>query len=360
MNSQNPNVPPPGSGPPAEDASSQALAEAMRSSFVIVQIIMVALVLVFLGSGFFTVGPQEQAIILRLGRPVEGGRLFGPGAHWAWPHPIDEVVKLRITSLTNADASVGWYQTPEERANNVPTPSSGPSKLNPAIITYALTADTNIIHVWATAYYRITDPSVFIFKFVNASAFITNALNNALLRASSEFPVDGILTSNQAAFRERVEQQVRDLIDAQHLGVTVDVGAVTVGHSPPLYLQAKFAEVVKATQERDRLLKAAQSYANTNVARATGEADTRVKVAEATRKRKVEMMASQAEVFTNLLAQYERDPELFKRIRQMTILQSVYTNAQEKILLPPNSREYRLQLGREPQVPSTNGLPTSP
>jgi regulator of protease activity HflC (stomatin/prohibitin superfamily) len=31
----------------------------LRSSFVIVQIIMVALVLVFLGSGFFTVGPQE-------------------------------------------------------------------------------------------------------------------------------------------------------------------------------------------------------------------------------------------------------------------------------------------------------------
>jgi hypothetical protein len=25
------------------------------------------------------------------------------------------------------------------------------SKLNPANITYALTADTNIIHVWATA-----------------------------------------------------------------------------------------------------------------------------------------------------------------------------------------------------------------
>jgi regulator of protease activity HflC (stomatin/prohibitin superfamily) len=84
MNPQDPNVPPPSSGPPAEDASSQALGEAMRSSFVIVKIIMVALALVFLGSGFFTVAPQEQAIILRLGKPVEGGRLFGPGPHWAF------------------------------------------------------------------------------------------------------------------------------------------------------------------------------------------------------------------------------------------------------------------------------------
>jgi hypothetical protein len=59
MNAPDPNVPPPGGAPPAEDAGSQALAEALRSSFFIVQIIMVVLVLVFLFSGFYTVGPQE-------------------------------------------------------------------------------------------------------------------------------------------------------------------------------------------------------------------------------------------------------------------------------------------------------------
>ena len=46
--------------PPPEDAGSQALAEALRSSFFIVKIIMVVLVLVFLGSGFFTVGAAGQ------------------------------------------------------------------------------------------------------------------------------------------------------------------------------------------------------------------------------------------------------------------------------------------------------------
>ena len=75
MSEPNPNQP-----PPAEDAGSQALADALRSSFFIVKIIMVALVLVFLGSGFFTVGPQEQAIKLRLGKPVGEG-----GAGAAWP-----------------------------------------------------------------------------------------------------------------------------------------------------------------------------------------------------------------------------------------------------------------------------------
>ena len=43
---------------------------------------MVLLVLLFLASGFFTVGPQERAIILRFGKPVGEGEkaLLGPGA----------------------------------------------------------------------------------------------------------------------------------------------------------------------------------------------------------------------------------------------------------------------------------------
>ena len=39
------------------DAGSQALEEALRSSFFIVKLAMEVMVLVFLCSGFFTVGP---------------------------------------------------------------------------------------------------------------------------------------------------------------------------------------------------------------------------------------------------------------------------------------------------------------
>ena len=69
------------------DAGSQALAEALRSSFAIVKVVMVALGAVFVFSGFFTVGPQEKAIILRFGKPLgEGDRaLLGACAHWAFP-----------------------------------------------------------------------------------------------------------------------------------------------------------------------------------------------------------------------------------------------------------------------------------
>src|SRR5436309_10638517 len=118
--------------PQPDDAGSQALADALRSSFAIIRVVMVALVLLFLGSGFFTVGSQEKAVILRFGKPVgEGAQaLLGPGAHWAFPYPIDEVVKTPVNQLQGITSTIGWYATTaaNEAAGNEPPP--GPS-LNP-------------------------------------------------------------------------------------------------------------------------------------------------------------------------------------------------------------------------------------
>jgi membrane protease subunit HflK len=126
---------------------------------------------------------------------------------------------------------------------------------------------------------------------------------------------------------------------------------VEVTASPPLYLLTKFNEVDQAMIKRDNTLKLAETYATTNVATAQGQAATLVNVADAARKRKVDMMAAEANTFSNLLAQYEHNPALFKRIKQMAILETVYTNAEQKIMVPPNSKELRFNLSREPQAP---------
>ena len=126
---------PGGLAAPAEtpvDAGSQALAEALRSSFVIIRFVMILLVVVFFASGFFTVGPDQRAIILHLGKPVGEGEkaLLGPGKlHWSWPYPIDEVVKVNITGIQTIESSTGWYaETPEQRLSGV-EPVVAPGKV---------------------------------------------------------------------------------------------------------------------------------------------------------------------------------------------------------------------------------------
>ena len=340
--------------PPAEDAGSQALSEALHSSFSIVKVIMVLLVLAFLGSGIFIVGQQEKAILLRLGKPVGEGEqaLLNPGFHWAFPPPIDEVVRIPFTSLQEADSSVGWMLTPEEMKLGYAAPMTG-SSLDPAATSYALTSDTNIVHVRAKMQYRITDPVHYHFDFSNAAVFVTNSLNNALLFTASQFTVDDLLTRRRTEFKEAVTARVEDLIRTQHLGITMV--QLDVDEAAPTYLANKFNEVTAATQKRDTAKQQAESYETTSLSGARAEAAKLTYEAGSARSRLVSKVSSEATNFLKFRAEYEENPEFFKRIRQMAVLEGIYTNAQEKILEPhQNSRELRLNLGREPQGSSTN------
>ena len=129
------------------DAGSQALAEALGSSFTIVKIIMALMVVAFFCSGFFQVGPQEKAVILRFGKPVGQGEqmLLSAGLHWSFPYPVDEVVKIPITELQTVRSDNGWYfTTPEQELSGEELPAG--SSLNPQQDSSVLTADHNIIH----------------------------------------------------------------------------------------------------------------------------------------------------------------------------------------------------------------------
>src|SRR5258706_5024236 len=117
---------------------------------------MVELDAVFLVSGMFTVGPQEKAIILHLGRPVGEGNqaLLGAGWHWAWPYPIDEVVKVPITEIQQLRSTIGWFaQTPEQEALGQDPPAGG--SLNPAVDGCVVTSAGNIRHSRATLRFYI-------------------------------------------------------------------------------------------------------------------------------------------------------------------------------------------------------------
>ena len=103
--------------PEMQDAGSQALAEALRSSFVIVKIAMAALIVMVVCAGFFTVGPQEKAIILRFGKPQGEGQkmLLSAGWHWSLPYPIDEVIRIPKTTGETKTAKVRLAEI-QERA----------------------------------------------------------------------------------------------------------------------------------------------------------------------------------------------------------------------------------------------------
>ena len=342
------------------DSGSEALAEALHSSFGIVKFVMGALFALFLLSGFFKVEPQEKAIILRLGKPVgEADRaLLGPGLHWAWPYPIDYVVKIPITEIQKVSARGSWFaQTPEQEALNQDPPAG--ATLNPAVDGYALTADGNIVHTKATLSYRIEDPVRCVFDFAHdtnqtfslagVSNAVLNALDNALVSTAARFSMDNLLLKDALGFQDAVRRRVIMLIADQKLGVFVDQCAVQ--SREPRQLKQAFANVTTAGQKSSIDITGARSYENQVLSKASADATSRTNLAQTDASRLIQSIRSDATNFSNLLPAYRANPDLFVQQRLIETMGRVFTNAAEKKFLPtsPDGKptELRLLLGRE-------------
>ena len=335
--------------PEALDAGSQSVAEALGSSFAIVKIVMLFMVVVFFCSGFFQVGPSEKAVILRFGRPVGEGKsvLLGPGLHWSFPYPIDEVVKIPITEIQKVTSTTGWYfTTPEQELSGEELP--GGAGLNPAIDGYAITADRNIVHTRATLNYHIDDPIAYIFNFASASNSIQNALNNALLFTAAKFNVDDILTRDVDGFREAVQARVSDLTDQEHLGIVID--NCQVQSVAPRQLQDIFARVTIAQQNQSKQIYDANTHRDQTLLAAAAQASGITTEAAAASTNYVVAIQASANAFTNSLPAYEMNRYLFTQQRVAEMMAVVLTNV-DKQYLPAHADgkpiEVRVMVNRE-------------
>jgi membrane protease subunit HflK len=342
------------------DSGSQALSEALKSSFFVVKIVMGLLVIVFLGSGFFVVGPNERAIKLRLGKPIGDGEkaLLGPGLHASWPYPIGDKTIVSITGIQRVTSRAGWYAvTPEQELAGTEPPAFG--NLNPAVDGYALTADGNIVHTRATLTYTIKDPIRYVFNFVGASNAVLNALDDAVLYTAAHFKVDDILTRDVAGYAEAVKRRVTELVEKQNLGIMVD--QCVPQSVPPRQLKEAFNSVLKAELDRNKTLDNAKSSANQTISKATAEAQARVNKAEVDRALYVNDVASRAKQFEQLLPKYRENPKLFVQQRYTETIARVFTNVQDKIMVPEstpgNSKEVRYILNRDLPVPKAPEKP---
>jgi membrane protease subunit HflK len=340
--------------PEVQDAGTQALAEALRSSFLIVKIVMGLMVIAFFGSGFFTVGASEKAVILRFGKPVgEGDKaLLGPGWHWSFPYPIDEVVRIPISAQQTVQSTIGWYfTTPTMELSGEELPAG--ATLNPATDGYLITADNDIVHSRATLYYHVSDPIAYTFDFSNAQIIVQNALNNSLLYAAANFTADDILLDRQTEFKEAVQKRVTDLTDQEHLGIVVDQCEVV--SVPPRQLAQVFSQIIDAREMSANEISAAQSAGTTASLNAGAQAEALTNRAAVNSANYVSFVKADAKRFNDLLPKFTADAALFEQQQVNLAMAQVLTNVGDKWFIPQHadgkSGELRLQLNPEPPGP---------
>lgn len=335
---------------PSDDASSQALSEALGSSVWLMKAIVGLLTAAFIASCIFTVKPNEVAVVLRFGKPLGSGpdMLKKQGLHFALPYPIDEIVRVRVGEVQTAFTKAPWaYIDPSEEALGKITPPKERDRLNPIADGHVLMADGNILHVRGAMKYRITDPIAYAFQFGSVSNLLVNALNNAIYHASSTFQADAALYKDQAGFREAVRQRLDAWIARTQLGVTIDL--LEIQTAAPGYVADFFEAVTKAEQARSTRISDAEGEANTIIGKASGEAQSILAGGQVASNALVQAVFADADAFVRQREFYLQNPELFRRRLLASSISRVMTNANHVFLL--ESDELRLLINRGPQTP---------
>ena len=349
-----------------DDSGTQALSEALGSSFLFIKIIVAALVAGLIFSCFRSVESNEVAVILRFGEPVAGsdGKVVrSPGFHWAFPYPIDEVVRISVAGTHVTESTNGWYgvsATMEIKGEDAMPPET--ESLAPGRDGYTLTADGNIIHTKATMNYTITDPLRYGFNFTQATNVLRNILDNALIYASARFTAADAIYKDKAAFAEAVQNRVISKVTdeankgANSLGIKVDL--INVETRVPLRVRYAFNSVQESVEDRNRKISEAKGYADEVTRKALGEVQTAVSAGMTLSNQLVQAVSAEAKSFVDQLPRYRENPNLFEQRLRAETMGRVLTNAVDKFFLPSRadgqSRELRLQLNREPEKPKLN------
>ncbi len=337
-----------------DDPSSQALNEALGSSFLLVRVLFVILVAAFVFSCVFTVEPNEVAVLLRFGKPVGTGAdiLRRPGLHWAFPYPVDEIVRIRTGETKTVRATNAWFLT---SADSEAMGSEPPAlaTLSPGADGYVLTSDGNILHVRAAMKYRVSDPLSYAFQFSNVTNLLADTLNNAIYRTGARFTADNALYKEPTAFREAILTRMRERIEELKFGISVD--EIIVDTRTPQYVKEAFDAVIAAEQDRSKKVNVAEGEYNERVRTAEGEAAAIRAGGIVSSNSLIQAVAAEAKYFEDLLPHYLREPDLLRARLRIETASHILTNAPDKFFIPDRpdgkSREIRIQVNREPLAP---------
>jgi HflK protein len=175
-----------------------------------------------------------------------------------------------------------------------------------------LTTDENIVDIDFEVVWNISDPALFLFNLRDPEATIRAVSEASMREVISASQLAPILNRDRAIIAESVEVLIQQTLDSYDSGVRI-VRLNLDRADPPEQVIDAFREVQAAEQERDRLERQADAYANRVLAGARGEAAQLLEEAEAYRAQVVNEAQGEASRFLAVLTEYEQAPEVTRR-----------------------------------------------
>ena len=256
---------------------------------------------------FYTVRPEERSVELFLGKFSAVGN---PGLNFApWP-----VVKAEIVQVTG------------ERQTDGGTGRDGDMDTG-----LMLTRDQNIVDIEFQVVWNITDPAKYLFNLADPTDTIKAVSESAMRDIIARSELSPILNRDRGVIASDLRAAVQGTLDSYNAGINV-VRVNFDRADPPSEVIDSFREVQAAQQERDRLEKEADAYANRVTAGARGESARLMEESEAYRAQVVNNASGEASRFLSVFEEYVKAPDVTRRRMYLETMERVFGDMNKVIL----------------------------
>jgi modulator of FtsH protease HflK len=273
-------------------------------------LILGAIVVLWLASGFYIVNQGDHGVILRFGKKSELVEL--PGLHWRLPYPIERVEKVNLEKVFPIE--IGYRSNPR---------SSGKTKMGKEALM--LTQDENIIDVEFAIQYKIKNAYDFLFNLRDSEMTIRQATESAVREVVGKSTMDFVLTEGRGAVDQNIFDLLQKILDRYQSGIQIT--RVEMQRSqPPEEVKAAFDDAVKAREDEQRLKNEAEAYSNDVIPRARGAAARIEQEAEGYKQSSIARAAGDARRFTAIANEYVKAPAVTRERLYIETMEQVLSN----------------------------------
>ncbi len=285
-------------------------------------LLALAVVAIWVGSGFYRVQPDEQGVVLRFGAYAYW---TPPGLHWHVPWPVEAIELPTVTRINRTE--IGYRSIP---GGNVEAgrDAAGRDVLAESLM---LTGDENIIDIDVAIFWRISDASAFLFNTANPETLVRAVAESSMREVIGRTPIQPALTQARAQIETDVLKQTQEILDRYKAGIEVtQVQLQKV--DPPAAVIESFRDVQRANTDAERMRNEAESYRNDIVPRARGDAARIVAEGQGAKAASIARATGEAQQFDSVLKAYQAAKDVTLRRMYLDTMQDVLMHGQPLVV----------------------------
>ena len=276
--------------------------------------------MIWLLTGIYTVAPGEVGVVRQFGQEVAQ---TDPGLQYHLPGPIQRVDKVNMAEVRRLN--VGFREV---------SPDTYETVLYEALM---LTEDENMVDIHVIVYYRVKDASQYLFKVKEVEQTLKTATEAALRGVVGRNTIDYTLLEGRPEVANDTKEMLQQLMDAYQSGLLITEVKLQEVDAPEEVRDA-FQDVVRAREDKEKVIREAEGYAADIVPRARGEKEQTILAAEAYKEQRIIRAQGDAEKFLNVLEEYLKAKDVTRQRLYLETMETILPGI-EKIIIDKDAAE---------------------